>query len=83
MEEAFDEAREDGGDHAHGEHVERDGEEDKGSGGAAAFWRMGSLGGFESDQFGLGEERVGFAPLGRILRRVWHVCDACESAIER
>ncbi|WP_433967174.1 hypothetical protein [Tunturiibacter gelidiferens] len=36
MEKAFDEAGEDGSDHAEGEHVEGDGEEDEGGGGAAA-----------------------------------------------
>jgi len=36
VEEAFDEARQDGGDHAEGEHVERNGEEDEGGGGATA-----------------------------------------------
>ena len=41
MEEAFDEAGKDGGDHAEGEHVERDGEEDEGGGGAAALWAGG------------------------------------------
>jgi hypothetical protein len=30
----------------------------------------------ESDEFGLGEEWVG--RLGRISRRIWHVCGACE-----
>ena len=45
MEEALDEAGKDGGDHAEGEHVERDGEEDKGGGSAAAFGRMRSEGG--------------------------------------
>ncbi len=68
MEEAFDEAGEDGGDHAEGEHVERDGEEDKGGGGAASLWRMGGEGLFESYEFGLGEERVGIVDrLGRVL----------------
>ena len=45
MEEAFDEAGKDGGDHAEGEHVEGDGEEDEGGGGTAAFWRMRREGG--------------------------------------
>ena len=44
VEEAFDEAGKDGGDHAEGEHVEGDGEEDEGGGGAAAFGRMGGEG---------------------------------------
>jgi len=69
VEEAFDEAGEDGGDHAEGEHVEGDSEEDEGGGGAAAFRRMGGEGFFDTDEFGLGEERVGRCNwLGRILR---------------
>ena len=64
MEEAFDEAGKDGGDHAEGEHVEGDGEEDKGGGGAAAFGGMGSEGFAEADEFGLGEQWVGCRRLG-------------------
>ena len=78
MEKAFDEAREDGGDHAEGEHVEGDGEEDEGGGGAAAFGWMGDEGLVEFDEFGLGEQRVRcFDLLGRVFGRVWHVCGGC------
>ena len=59
VKEAFDETRQDGGDHAEGEHVEGDGEEDKGGCGAAAFRRVGREGGVEFDEFGLGHQRVG------------------------
>ena len=73
MEEAFDEAGKDGGDHAEGEHVEGDGEEDEGGGGAAAFGRMGGEGFVEFDEFGLGEQRVRcFDLLGRVFGRVRH-----------
>src|SRR3981081_651973 len=47
VEKAFDETGQDGGDHAEGEHVEGDGEEDEGGGGAAALWRVRSPGRFE------------------------------------
>ena len=63
MEKAFDETGEDGGDHAEGEHVEGDGEEDKGGCGAAAFWRMGGEGG--GHEFGLGEEGIGVLDVER------------------
>ena len=59
VEEAFDETRQDGGDHAEGEHIECDSEEDKGRCGAAAFGRMRRKGGVELDEFGLGHQRVG------------------------
>ena len=67
MEKAFDEAGKDRGDHAECEHVEGDGEEDKGGGGATAFGWMRSEGG--RDEFGLGEERV--RPGGGRVRRVF------------
>jgi hypothetical protein len=74
VEEAFDEAGEDGGDHAEGEHVEGDGEEDEGGGGAAALWRVGSEGFFETYEFGFGKERIGRGDrLGRVWRRIWHL----------
>jgi hypothetical protein len=45
---------------------------------------MGSERFFQADQFGLGEQRVGGGNrLGRILRRIWHVCGGCEGPIER
>ena len=82
MEEAFDEAREDGGDHAEGEHVEGYGEEDEGGGGAAALWRMGRGGLFKTDEFGLGEQRVGRGNrLRRVLCRIWHVCGGCKGRL--
>ncbi len=72
MEEIFDEARKDGGDHAEGEHVESDGKEDKGCGCSAAFGGMGSEGFVKSDEFGLGHQRIGCRELpgrvGRLLR---------------
>ncbi len=67
MEEAFDEAGEDGGDHAEGEHVERDGEEDEGGGGSAALGWVRCEGG--GDELGLGEEGIGVLDIER--RRVW------------
>ena len=63
MKKTFDEAREDGGDHAEGEHVEGDGEEDKGGGGAAAFGRVRNEGG--GDELGLGEEGIGVLDVER------------------
>ena len=71
MEEAFDEARQDGGDHAEGEHVEGDGEEDEGGGGAAAFGRMGSESLVEFDELGLGHERIRRCGL-RVGGFLWH-----------
>jgi hypothetical protein len=84
VEEAFDEAGKDGGDHAEGEHVEGDGEEDEGGGGAAAFGRFGRAGGVYSiaraDEFGLGHQRVGWGDrLVRIFGRVWHVRHVCKA----
>lgn len=63
MQEAFDETREDGGDHTHGEHVEGDGEEDEGGCGAAARGRMccegrGVEGRDGGNELRLAEERV-------------------------
>ena len=73
MEEVFDEAGENGRDHAEGEHVERDGEENKGGGGAAALGGMGSEGFFETDEFGLRHQGVGCRDLpGRVGRRLCH-----------
>ncbi len=67
VEEAFDEAGEDGGDHAECEHVEGDGEENKGGCGSAAFGWVRSEGG--GDEFGLGQEGVGVLDVE--WRRVW------------
>jgi len=81
VEKAFDEAGEDGGDHAESEHVESYGEEDEDSGGTTAFRRMGLEGdlrikGFRGiDELGLGEEGIGLVcgRLGRILGWLGHV----------
>ncbi len=76
MEEVFDEAGEDGGDHAEGEHVESYGEEDEGRGGTAAFGWMRGEGFCGGDEFGLGKERVGLirGGPGRVLSGFGHVC---------
>ena len=55
MKEAFDEAGQDGGDHAESEHVEGDGEEDESGGGAAASGWPGHEGAVRSDEFRLGQ----------------------------
>ena len=60
MEEALDEARQDRRDHAEGEHVERDGEEDEGCGCTTSFEWSGSerCAVDWCDELGLGEEGV-------------------------
>jgi hypothetical protein len=78
VEKAFDETREDGGDHAESEHVEGYGEEDESGSGAAAFGGMRCKGFVfsiaEANEFGLGEERVGRGNRrGRVLGRIRHV----------
>ena len=69
MEEVFDEAGEDGRDHAESEHVQADREEDEGGGGAACRGRSGGEGG--RDKFRLCEERVGGG--GCLFRVLWMI----------
>jgi hypothetical protein len=82
VEKAFNKAGEDGSDHAEGEHVESDGEEDEGGCGAAAFGRMRGEGlvfsGGETNELWLGEQRVRrVGRLGLILGGVWHGWSRC------
>ena len=71
MEEAFDEAGQDGGDHAEGEHVESDGEEDEGGSGTAACgwngWQWGVGGVAGGDEFGLGHHWIGATGSGVVI----------------
>jgi len=74
-EKAGHETGKDGGDHAEGEHVEGDGEEDKGGGGAT-WGAGGEVGRGEcdvvGDELGLSEHGVGLLSRTGVLRGDWH-----------